>query len=353
MVKMGFLSLVAVLCCAHLAYGEIHSMKYFYTATSGIQTFPEFVTVLLVDGQPASYYDSNIRRETPRQDWMKNAVDADYWDRGTQISIGDEQSYKANIDIAKQRFNQTGGMHSVQNMYGCQWDDETHVIDGYDQNGYDGEDFVTLDLKNLRYIATTPESQLTVNKWNSNPGQLAYDKQYYTQICIEWLKKYVEYGSSTLGKKVAPEVSLLQKGPEVACHATGFHPDAVMITWKKDGVEVDDDVDVGETLPNEDGTFQKRSVLTISPKERTKTQYSCEVTHKSGLIEKILDEAELKTITPGSGQAPVGIIIGAFLGFLALIALIGGAVWYKRRNPGNGFVAAKTGENSSRSSDEA
>ena len=86
-----------------------HSLKYFYTATSGLPHFPEFVTVGLVDGLPISYYDSNIRRETPRQDWMAETEGPEYWERQTQVSIVAEQTFKANIDIVKQRFNQSGG----------------------------------------------------------------------------------------------------------------------------------------------------------------------------------------------------------------------------------------------------
>lgn len=54
-----------------------------------------------------------------------------------------------------------------------------------------------------------------------------------------------------------------------------------MITWKKDGAEMQEDVYVGETLPNEDGTFQKKAVLTVSPEERKKGQYTCEVAQRS------------------------------------------------------------------------
>lgn len=86
-------------------------------------------------------------------------------------------------------------------MYGCQWDDKTGTVDAFDNWGYDGEDFVTLDLKNLRYIATTPESLVTKHKWDNDKGFLANQKQYYTQICPEWLKKYVQYGRSTIEKK--------------------------------------------------------------------------------------------------------------------------------------------------------
>lgn len=43
-----------------------------------------------------------------------------------------------------------------------------------------------------------------------------------------------------------------------------------------------EDVAVGETLPNEDGTFQKSAVLTVSPEQRKKGLYTCEVDHQSG-----------------------------------------------------------------------
>ncbi|KAL2080173.1 hypothetical protein ACEWY4_023966 [Coilia grayii] len=282
---MNIATLFAIFCYAHLASGETHSLKYFYTATSGIPKFPEFVTVLLVDGQPASYYDSIVRRETPRQDWMKNAVDPDYWNRNTQNSIGAEQSFKANIGTAKQRFNQTGGIHTFQYMYGCEWDDDTQQKNGFRQYGYDGEDFIAYDMETFRWIAPVAEAEITQRKWNNIQGELAQRKHYITQECIEWLQKYVAYGKTSFQNKVArPVGSLLQKDSSsgVVCHATGFYPEGVMITWKKDGKEMQDDVDVGETLPNEDGTFQKRAVLNVSPEERKKGQYSCEVTHKSG-----------------------------------------------------------------------
>ena len=76
----------------------------------------------------------------------------------------------------------------------------------------------------------------------------------------------------------------------MVCHATGFYPDTVKITWKRDGEEIKEEVDVGETLPNGDGTYQKRAVLTVSPEERKRSQYTCEVEHASGLIIKTLTE---------------------------------------------------------------
>lgn len=93
------------------------------------------------------------------------------------------------------------GVHTWQRMYGCQWDDVSEAVNGLEQYGYDGEDFISLDFKNMRYIASAPEALISKHKWDNNPAYLASDKQYFTQICIEWLKKYVQYGKSSLERK--------------------------------------------------------------------------------------------------------------------------------------------------------
>lgn len=86
-------------------------------------------------------------------------------------------------------------------MYGCEWDDVTGVTKGFRKEGYDGEDFISLDLENMRTVATVKEAYLTKCKLDMNRAFLEGRKHYLTQICIEWLKKYVHYGSSTLGRR--------------------------------------------------------------------------------------------------------------------------------------------------------
>ncbi|MED6283638.1 hypothetical protein CHARACLAT_010976 [Characodon lateralis] len=54
------------------------------------------------------------------------------WDIQTQVCLTNQQIIKANLEIAKQRFNYTEGVHIYQAMYGCQWDDETGQIHGYE-----------------------------------------------------------------------------------------------------------------------------------------------------------------------------------------------------------------------------
>ncbi|XP_078146349.1 major histocompatibility complex class I-related protein 1-like [Centroberyx gerrardi] len=341
---------ILLLLFCHVASPVTRSLKYFYTASSGVPNFPEFVVVGLVDEVQMFRYDSNTKRAEPKQDWMSKVTDAlpQYWERETGSCAGAQQSFKANIDIAKQRFNQTGGVHTFQKMYGCEWNDETGEVNGYDQYGYDGEDFIAFDLKTLTLIAPTPQAVITKHKWDNNKALLAQKKNYLSQICIEWLKKYVDYGKSTLQRTVRPSVSLLQKTPSspVSCHATGFYPDRVMLSWMKDGEEVQDHMDKGEILPNHDGTFQTSVQLDVSSvKPEDWGKYEC-VFQLSGVKEDIitkLDPAVIKTNNPGINTA---LVIGVVAGLLLLLAICIAGVFIWRRN-NNGFKPANTSETSS------
>lgn len=89
----------------------------------------------------------------------------------------------------------------VQQYYGCEWDDATQATKGYSDFGFDGKTFFSLDLENSRYIAVVPEAFATKQKWDANRANIENDKRYHNIECIDYLKKYVEYGSSTLGRK--------------------------------------------------------------------------------------------------------------------------------------------------------
>ena len=82
-------------------------------------------------------------------------------------------------------------------MYGCEWDDESDVTSGNEQYGYDGEDFFSLELNNMRWVAHQPQAVLTKDNWNTHESIYHGRKRYFTQDCRDWLKKYVQYGSSS------------------------------------------------------------------------------------------------------------------------------------------------------------
>ncbi|XP_033986913.1 class I histocompatibility antigen, F10 alpha chain-like isoform X2 [Trematomus bernacchii] len=283
------------------------------------------------------HYDSNTKRAEPKQDWMNNITEEvpQYWERETQIFQGHQQVYKANIETVKQRFNQTGGVHIVQNMYGCDWDDETGEVKGYDNYGFDGEDFIILDLETESWIAPKPQAVLTKQKWEKNKAIMAQDKNYLTKICPEYLKNYVNLGRSFLMRTEIPSVSLLQKSPSspVSCHATGFYPDRALMFWTRDGEELHDNVDHGEILPNHDGSFQMSVDLDVSsfPAEHW-DKYRC-VFQLSGVKEDhviVLDSAVIRTNR--GNPLLLLFIIGAVVAALALLIAGIGFLVYRKRN---------------------
>ncbi|XP_070841160.1 class I histocompatibility antigen, F10 alpha chain-like isoform X2 [Chaetodon trifascialis] len=317
----------------HGAAAVTHSMKYFYTASSGVPNFPEFVTVGMVDDVQIDHYDSKTKRAEPKQDWMNRvtADDPQYWERETQISSDTHQLYKSNIEVAKQRFNQTGGVHIYQKIYGCEWDDETGEVNGFMQWGYDGEDFMSFDLKTETFIAAKQQAVITKHKRDENKAEIAQKKQYFTWICPEWLKKYVDYGRTSLLRTERPSVSLLQKTPSspVSCHASGFYPDRATLIWRKDGEELHEDVELGEILPNHDGTFQASADLKASASEDW-GKYEC-VFQLSGVEDIVtkLDKAAIRSNEKNSVVIPI--IVAVVVLALVVVAALGFVVYRKNK----------------------
>ncbi|CAL8396536.1 unnamed protein product [Gadus morhua 'NCC'] len=98
-IDMKLLTGLLLLVFGHGVSSVLHSLHYFYTASSGLSTFPEFVAVGMVDGVQIDYYDSNTQREVLKQDWMEqsSAGTATTW-RGTLgSSQGSQQTFKADI----------------------------------------------------------------------------------------------------------------------------------------------------------------------------------------------------------------------------------------------------------------
>ncbi|XP_057697262.1 class I histocompatibility antigen, F10 alpha chain-like isoform X3 [Corythoichthys intestinalis] len=306
----------------------IHSLKNIVTASFQIPNFPEYLSTGYVDGIQILQYDSKSRKLVAKQEWMKKIIAEDprYWERQTEINIDNQQANNVSIQILQERFNKTGGLHMIQWMSGCQWDDETDQVDGWTHYAYDGEDFIWFDLKGMRWIAVHPRAVITKNKWDREEGYNEFLKFYATEDCPSYLKKYLSFGRDVLRRTELPRVSLLQKtaGWPVTCHATGFYPRAAVLFWRKDGERLDENVEMNEILPNHDGTFQTSARL-VTVDERAR--YEC-VFQLDGVPEDVVTPLYLakvlsnERIEERQRRRTVDITIPLVLLFLAVAVLV-------------------------------
>uniref|UniRef100_A0A671THR8 Ig-like domain-containing protein n=1 Tax=Sparus aurata TaxID=8175 RepID=A0A671THR8_SPAAU len=227
------------------------------------------------------------------------------------------------------------GVHVLQVVSGCEWDDETEEVKGFTQFAYDGEDLLELDPKTFTWIALRPEAVIAKLRWDADKDLREFYKTALTQIYPVDQKKYVKYGRSVLLRTDLPSVSLLQKTPSspVSCLATGFYPHRASLVWRKDGEELHEEVDHGEILPNHDGTFQMSVDLNLSsvtPEDWTK--YNC-VFQLSGVKEEIITKLEKDRIRTNEVK-PSNMTVLVTAAVVALVLILVGAagfIVYKKK----------------------
>ncbi|KAK2917072.1 hypothetical protein Q8A67_001446 [Cirrhinus molitorella] len=336
---------VLLLFVIELAFAGKHTLKYFYTSVSGHKNF---TAVGLINDVQFMYFDINTKKATPTTEWIRQNEKSDHWDKQTGSLIQQHNWILNNI------WTESSGMHTYQITYGCEWNDKTGRTNGFRQYGYDGEDFLFLDLKSEKWISPMKKGFNTQHRCNNETIRLVHWKHYLEIDCINTLKELLTLGKCSLEKTVSPQVSLLQKNASspVLCHATGFYPSSITITWIKSGQELlehNENVKVGTLLPNEDGTFQKTVTLKAEPDEWRKNEYSCVVKHKSKTIIKTLTDG--KSLCTDRIPSPVGMTVIIVSGVILLLSLIIGILAYLKKKK-SGYVPAKLAESGSESSRE-
>ncbi|XP_063794715.1 class I histocompatibility antigen, Gogo-B*0102 alpha chain-like [Pseudophryne corroboree] len=300
---------------------DSHTLRYYHTGVSDKGSgLPEYSEVAYVDDQQITHYSSDSRHFQPVASWMSNE-EPEYWEIQTQIGRFHEAVCKHNVRTVMSRFNQTGGLHSFQMMRSCELRDDGSTA-GYQQYGYDGRDLIHLDTESWIYIPTMHEAQITAQRWNRPDVQEIERQRIYLQnTCIEWLKGHINNGREDLEKRVVPEVKITgHRSGEVTklrCQVYGFHPRAVDVKWMRDEQDEVLSDEASRILPHPDGTYQIRVTIEVPAGEEER--YSCHVDHSS--LEKTLSVKW----EPRSGPS-VGVIIGAVIGGLAVLALVIGAV---------------------------
>uniref|UniRef100_A0A3Q1HFH9 Ig-like domain-containing protein n=1 Tax=Anabas testudineus TaxID=64144 RepID=A0A3Q1HFH9_ANATE len=321
---------------SYIFYSTVkHSYTDFFTTSTGISNLPEFTIRLLIDDALAVYCDSNKTFE-PQRDVEEKLFKGEPQLLEKYIQLCFERLpnfFKTTLNTLMKHLNQSGGVHVLQILLGCEWDENTGEVVGFLQYGYDGEDFILLNLNKLTWIPLKPQAVAVKQILDADEAIMKEFKVYLTEIYPEWLKLHLKYENNSSLRPVPPSVSLLQKTPSspVSCHATGFYPDRVDMFWRKDGEEIHEDVDHGEILPNHDGTFQMRVDLNISSvKPEDWSRYDCvfQFSGSKDIITK-LDKAEIRTNWGTRSEfraAVIGVVVG-----LLLLSITGLFIWSNKK----------------------
>ncbi|XP_075117033.1 class I histocompatibility antigen, F10 alpha chain-like [Leptodactylus fuscus] len=287
-------ALTLILLTVPAGYCDSHSLRYYYT---GVSALPEFSVVGYLDDQQTEIYSSDISRTVPVAQWIQKTKDK-HFERETQTDKANEALFRHEMKIMMNRFNYTGGFHIVQVMHSCELrDDGSTVV--YEHFRYDGREYMYLDIQTATFIPTMAEAQITTQRWNrADIRRGERYKNYLENRCIEVLKRYIEYGREDLEQRVRPGVKVTdRKSGQVTklhCLVYGFHPRAVDVKWKKNGIDDVPSYETTHVLPNPDGTYQVRVTVEVIPIEGD--TYSCYVDHSS-LEEPLLVKWEPKQIS--------------------------------------------------------
>ncbi|XP_065435337.1 class I histocompatibility antigen, F10 alpha chain-like isoform X1 [Chrysemys picta bellii] len=329
---------------------RLHSRRILDTVVSEpAPGLPWYSRVVYVDDQLTYVYTSGTKRAEPYTLWMAQNEGSEFWDEVTWWGQRFQKWYNASLNTLSQLYNRTEGFHIIQTIYGCDLR-EDNSIQGFYQDSYDGQDFLTFDKETMTWVAADIGAQITKRRWEAEVNDNQQWKRYVEGNCISWLRSALEYGKETLQRKVCPTARVSDRSSHdglttLSCKVSGFYPRDITVTWLKNGESRQQETYSEGILPNGDGTYQTWATMEIDPK--IKAHYSCHVEHES-LLEPLSVSWE-----PNNSLIPIvaGVITAA-----VLIGVIIGVFFWKKQCPGrtgDGYAVAQASDQGSSGSDRS
>ncbi|XP_071416387.1 class I histocompatibility antigen, F10 alpha chain-like [Pithys albifrons albifrons] len=300
----------------------LHSLWYQFVAVSEPSPgVPQFMSMGFLDGIPITRYDSERGRMEPQTPWMEKGVEPGFWDGQTEINERNQHVTADHLETLRDRYNQSGGLHTVQRVSGCDLlsNGSVHRTLRYI---YDGRDFLSFSPETKSFVAADAAAQVTQRKWRSEGYEALQDE--LAQTCAEWLQKYIGYGQEALERKEPPDVHVSGKEEHgiltLSCHACGFYPGIIGISWMKGDEIRDQETEWGGVVPNSDGTFHSWARIEALPGEWE--QYRCRVEHAG------MPEPGIFAWEPESNWNSTPVVVAlSVIAAIIIISLMGFGVW--------------------------
>ncbi|XP_004717452.2 patr class I histocompatibility antigen, A-2 alpha chain-like isoform X2 [Echinops telfairi] len=313
-----------------------HSLRYFITAVSRPgRAQPHLMVVGYVDDTQFVRFDSDVpnARMEARAPWME-LMEKEFWDEQTRFAKIREQTYRQYLRSLREYYNQSDYLsHTYQGMYGCDVGSDGRLLRGYNQRAYDGEDYIALNEDMRSWTAADESAETTKRKWEENGLAECYRAYYVEDRFMEWLRRYLESGKEMLQRTDAPKTHVTrhpisEQEATLRCWARGFYPSGITLTWQRDQEDQIQDVELVETRPSGDGTFQKWAAIVVPIGEEQR--YTCRVQHEGLPEPHILRWGQSTELT----EPLLGATSLVLLGAVVLTTVVFVVVIWKRNNSG-------------------
>ncbi|XP_038197977.1 class I histocompatibility antigen, Gogo-A*0501 alpha chain-like [Arvicola amphibius] len=320
-----------------------HSMYYFQT----LLTWPglmetQFVMVAFVDDMRFERFNS--RAQPPRREHCALWVDQqrpEYWDGRTQLTLEQSQMFRETLKemLHVYQLSETG-YHTIQNLYGCDLLSGSYSSHGQYELTFNGHDYIVLNEDLRTWTSKGKAAEMLRRKWEESDFAQAV-KTYLEKECLKLLLTQLDYGKEILLRTDIPQVHVTRKiiangKITLRCLALNFYPAEITLTWQRDGSNQTLDIELVDTRPAGDGTFQKWAAVVVPSGEEQR--YTCHV-HHEGLPEPLT----LRWEPPQPSVPIMPIVTGLVLGAVLMGAAVTFLMWKRRskgkRRAGSGFMS--------------
>ncbi|XP_037056074.1 class I histocompatibility antigen, Gogo-A*0501 alpha chain-like [Peromyscus leucopus] len=310
-----------------------HSLSFLQALITGPHLLePQFIFDVYLDDLHVERFNS--RAETPRLEHCAPWVDQqepEYWEKRTQDILSLMNIYKDSLKKMLHFYNENeGGYHTLKILMSCDVLPGGYFGDEEFKFIFEPKDAIMLAENKSFWLITGNAAKYLSKEWKKLEFA-KYVKTFLECKCVQLLLPMLQHGKETLLRTDIPKIHVTHEVRDdgkitLRCWAMKFYHTKINITWQRDGSNQTMDMDVIETRPAGDGTFQKWAAVVVPyGKEQT---YTCHVYHE-GLPEPITMRWE-----PPQPSVPImPIVTGLVLGAVFIGAVVTFLIW-KRRTKG-------------------